>query len=286
LSDVFALQDRLTEGIVSAIAPKLFRIEMDLALRRPNNVSAYDLLLRAISCRLPGTRDGEAEALRLASQALEIDSRYGLAAATAADCHFQNVSRGCSADRKSEIAEGFRLLRLALNVDPDEYYALGMLGQATAQFLGDFDTARKMVDRAVTLNPNSVRAWEQRGWTCVLAGQPEEAIQSFEHAIRLDPADPVSRSALPGIGAALIGLGRFDEAVTALKKAISQNLLTPTTYRCLAIALAHLGREAEAKEAATRLLELEPGFRISEWTLGLRLPQVYVDGIRKAGLPE
>ena len=47
LSDIFALQDQMTESVVSAIAPKLFQIEIDLAVRRPNNLSAYDLCLRA-----------------------------------------------------------------------------------------------------------------------------------------------------------------------------------------------------------------------------------------------
>src|SRR3989440_1016415 len=48
LSNVFALQDRMTESVVSAIAPKIFQIEVDLAARRPNNLSAYDLCLRAL----------------------------------------------------------------------------------------------------------------------------------------------------------------------------------------------------------------------------------------------
>ena len=87
---------------------------------------------------------------------------------------------------------------------------------------------------------------------------------------------------------AFIGLGRFDEAVSAAKKAVRQNPLYPVTYRCLASALAHLGREAEASEAVDGLLELEPDFRISERVargdaLGL---QLYIDGLRKAGLPE
>ena len=87
---------------------------------------------------------------------------------------------------------------------------------------------------------------------------------------------------------AFIGLGRFDEAVSAAKKAIRQNPLFPFAYRCLASALAHLGREAEAREAVAGLLELEPDFRISERVArgdvsGL---QLYIDGLRKAGLPE
>jgi DNA-binding winged helix-turn-helix (wHTH) protein len=168
----------------------------------------------------------------------------------------------------------------------NEYVALSILGCLTAVFSGDFDTAREMVDRAVALNPNSLRAWEQRGWTYVVAGQPEEAIRSFARTLWLSPFDPSLFSGFTGMGAAFIGLGRFDEAVAAARKAIRQNELYPVTYRCLAIALAHLRREAEAREAAADLLKLEPGFRISEWPAGRRLPQIYIDGLRKAGLPE
>jgi adenylate cyclase len=286
LSDIFALQDRMTESVVSAIAPKMFQIEIELAVRRPNNLSAYDLCLRAMSHLWPGTRGGLADAFRLASRALEIDPRCGWAATLAGDCHFTNITQGWTADPKSEITEGFRLLRLALNIDANDYLALSILGQRTAFFYGDFDTAREMVDRAVALNPNSLRAWEQRGWTYVLAGQPEEAIRSFERVIRLSPFDPVSLSTFPGMSAAMIGLGRFDEAVAVAKKAVRQNSPNPVTYRCLAIALAHLGRETEARKAAAGLLELEPSFRISAWTAGRWLPQIYIDGLRKAGLPE
>ena len=168
----------------------------------------------------------------------------------------------------------------------NDYVALSILGCQTALFSGDFDAAREMVDRAVALNSNSLHAWEQRGWTYAIAGQPEEAIRSFVRTIRLSPFDPSLFSAFTGMGAAFIGLGRFDEAVAATKKAIRQNPLYPMTYRCLAIAQAHLRREAEAREAAAGLLKLEPGFRISEWPAGRWLPQIYIDGLRKAGLPE
>jgi DNA-binding winged helix-turn-helix (wHTH) protein len=168
----------------------------------------------------------------------------------------------------------------------NDYVALSILGCQTALFSGDFDIAREMVDRAVAFNPDSLRAWEQRGWTYVMAGQPEEAIRSFARTISPSPFDPSLFSAFTGMGAAFIGLGRFDEAVAAARKAIRQNELYPVTYRCLAIALAHLGRDAEAKEAAGVLLKLEPGFRISEWPAGRWMPQIYIDGLRKAGLPE
>jgi tetratricopeptide (TPR) repeat protein len=151
---------------------------------------------------------------------------------------------------------------------------------------GGTESGNDYVALSILVNPNSLRAWEQRGWTYILAGRPEETIRSFARTIQLSPFDLSPLSTFIGMGAAFIGLGRFDEAVAAAKKAIRLNALYPVTYRCLAIALAHLGRETEAREAATGLLKLEPGFRISEWPAGRRLPQIYTDGLRKAGLPE
>jgi TolB-like protein len=288
LSDIFALQDRMTESVVSAIAPKMLQTEIDLAARRPNNLSAYDLCLRAFPHLYSWTRGGSTEALRLASRALEIDPRYGFAATQAGSCHLINVNQGWTADPKSEIAEGLRLIRLALSIDGNDDVALSILGWATASFSDDYDTARKMGDRAVALNANSAFAWELRGFTYELAGQPEEAIRSFERAIRLSPFDPWLPRRFTGMGIALIGLGRFDEAVAAAKNALQTNQTYGPAYRCLAAALAHLGRDAEAGKTVAQHLEIEPHFRISEWVAhtGQWQAQMYIDGLRKAGLPE
>jgi len=90
------------------------------------------------------------------------------------------------------------------------------------------------------------------------------------------------------MGIAFIELGRFDEAVEVAKKALSQNQTFRGAYRCLAAALAHLGRDAEAKKAVARLLEADPHFRISEYVArsGQWQAQMFIDGLRKAGLSE
>jgi TolB-like protein len=287
LSDVFALQDEVTVNVVSAIQPKLLQTEIDLAVRRPNNLSAYDLCLRALPYIRSWTPGGLAEALRLVSRALEIEPRYGFAARLAGSCHFLSVNHGWAADPDSEIAEGLRVVRVALSSDGNDPEALSLLGRATAIWSGDFDTAREMVDRAVALNPNSAFAWGERGWTYQIAGEPEEAIRSFERAIRLSPFDPWLFSRFTGMSAAFIGLGRFDEAVAAAKKALRENQTYGAAYRCLAAALAHLGRDAEARKTVTQLLEIEPDLRISEMVArsGQRA-LMFIDGLRKAGLPE
>ncbi len=286
LSDIFALQDRIAERVVCAIAPKMLEIEVDLALRRTNNLSAYDLCLRALPHFWSWTRSGTAEALRLASRALEIEPRYGFAARLAGSCHFSNVLQVWAVDPKSEIAEGFRLIRLALSINGNDAAALGSLGWATAFFSGDDATAKHMVDRAIALNPNAFYAWYQRGWICLICGQPEEAIQSFERCVRMSPFDPSLVLTFTGLGFAFIHLGRFDEAVAAAKNAIHRNQTYAPAHRCLAAALTLLGRDAEARIAVNQALEIEPDFRLSKLKARHLRNPIVIDALRKAGLPE
>ena len=86
----------------------------------------------------------------------------------------------------------------------------------------------------------------------------------------------------------LIELGRFDEAIVAGKRALRQNPSLGVAYRCLASAFALLGRDAEAREAAARLLEVDPAFTMSA-RMGRRRQahaKLLIEGLRKAGLPE
>src|SRR5262249_17401173 len=154
--------------------------------------------------------------------------------------------------------------------------------------VGDSESEIEMADRAVALNPNSFHAWNSRGWVYRIAGLPEEAIQSFERAIRMSPVDPLLHAPFTGMGYAFIELGRFDEAIIAGKKAQRQNPSYVAAYRCLASAFAHLGRDAEAREAAARALEFDPGFTISAFIArgGQSNAKLTIEGLRKAGLPE
>jgi adenylate cyclase len=104
----------------------------------------------------------------------------------------------------------------------------------------------------------------------------------------MSPVDPRLWSTLLGIGVTLIELRRFDEAIVAGKKAQRQNPSYSVVYRCLASAFAHLGRDAEAHDAAARLLEIDPAFTVSAFNARARQSNVklFIEGLRKAGLPE
>jgi adenylate cyclase len=87
----------------------------------------------------------------------------------------------------------------------------------------------------------------------------------IKRCFRLSPLDALLYKTLSGTAFALIELRRFDEAVAAARNALHQNQTFVGAYHSLASALSNLGREAEARNAVARLLELESDFRISEW---------------------
>ena len=289
LTDVFALQDEVTVAVVSAIQPKMLQTEIELATRRrPENLTAYDFYLRATQQYYLMTREGVAEAIRLAHRALELDPRFGSVTALAGHCHAQNVTLGYAKDPQFDRKEAVRLAHLALSIDDSDPDTLARAAVISAWMVGDSEAEIEMADRAAALNPNSSLAWNCRGWVYNTAGLPEEAIRSFERAVRISPVDPRLWSTLLGIGVALIELRRFDEAIVAGKKAQRQNPSYSVVYRCLASAFAHLGRDAEAHDAAARLLEIDPAFTVSAFNAraGQSNVKLFIEGLRKAGLPE
>jgi adenylate cyclase len=289
LTDVFALQDEVTVAVVSAIQPKLLQTEIAMATRRrPENLTAYDFYLRALQQFYLTTREGVAESIRLAHRALELDPRFGLVAALAGASHMRNVIWGYGADPQLDRKEALRLLRLVLSIDDGDPDTLAWTSVTSAYMVGDCESEIEMADRAVALNPNSFLAWGCRGQVYRIAGLPEEAVRSFEHAIRMSPVDPRLHLTFAGMGMAFVELRRFDEAIVAAKKAQRQSPTYSASYRCLASAFAHLGRDAEARKAAARLLETDPAFTISSWVGrgGQSNSKVTIEGLLKAGLPE
>src|SRR6516165_6667610 len=158
LTDVFALQDEVTVAVVSAVQPKLLQTEIALATRRrPESLTAYDYYLQALPPYYLATREGLAEAIRLAHRALELDPRFGLVAALAGHCHMLNVIFGFAADPQFDRKEAVRLLRLALSIDDSDPDTLAWVAVISAYMVGDSESEIEMADRAVALNPNSFK---------------------------------------------------------------------------------------------------------------------------------
>ena len=111
-----------------------------------------------------------------------------------------NVLLGYADDPQFDRKEAVRLLRLALSIDDGDPDTLARAAVISAFMVGDSESEIEMADRAVALNPNSYDAWNGRGWVYRNAGLPEEAVRSFERAIRMSPVDPLLHRSFAGMG--------------------------------------------------------------------------------------
>jgi tetratricopeptide (TPR) repeat protein len=148
-----------------------------------------------------------------------------------------------------------------------------------------------MIDRAITLNPNITDAWFLGGWTKIYLGEPDKAIEYFRRAIRLNPLDRLVARMRTGIAAAQFLSGSYQEASVSAQSALRQHPNDLPLLRVAAASHALAGQMTEAKKTIAKICELDPALRLS--TVGALAPcrrpedvSRYVDGLRKAGLPE
>jgi tetratricopeptide (TPR) repeat protein len=238
-----------------------------------------------------GTREAVGEALPLFTKAIELDPNFASAHAMAAWCHFWRKINGWMKDRSSEAAEGTRLARRAAELGKDDAFALARSGHALAHLAGEVDNGVALVDRALALNPNLAAAWFLSGFLRIFRSEPDDAIDRFGRAMRLNPLDPEVFRVHAGLATAHFLAGRFDEASSWAEKALRAMPIFLIAGAILASSHALADRMVEAHQAMARLRELDPVLRISnlnEWLPFQRADDlaIFADGLRKAGLPE
>jgi TolB-like protein/class 3 adenylate cyclase len=290
--DIFDLQDRVTANVVGAIAPKLERAEIERIKRKPTeSLDAYDYYLRGMASFHMGTMESNDAALRLFYRAIELDPDFSSAHGMAAWCYAWRKMNGWETDRVQANTETARLARRAAALGTDDAVALCAAGFALGYNTGDLDDGGAMTDQAVVLNPNLAMAWLLSGYLKALLGEHEMAIEHFARAMRLSPLDPEVFVAHLGLAAAHLFDGRYDEASSWAEKALRQRPNSAGAARVAAASHAFAGRLEQAQKAMARLRQIDPALRISNLrdVLTLRRPDVmatYVEGLRRAGLPE
>jgi TolB-like protein/class 3 adenylate cyclase len=292
LQDIFDLQDQVTTSVVSAIAPKLQRAEIERAKRKPTeSLDAYDYYLRGIENLHHRTGPATEEALRLFDLAIELDPQFASAYGMGAWCYVIRRSQGWVTDRTEGAGEGARLAQRAIELGKDDAVALSVGSFAHTYFVHDFDTGALFSDRALQLNPNLAPAWWYSGWIRLWRGEHDIAIKHFERFKRMSPLDPFMSGMHSGTAFAHICAGRYQEAATDADRALSES---PNLYQALRVAAASYalaGRIEQAQKVMFRVRQIDPTLRISNLNelTPLRRHEDIVrnaEGMRKAGLPE
>ena len=291
ITDLFDLQDRITESIIGALQPTIRSSEIERARRkRPGNLRAYDYVMRAMPSIWAVERATNEEALGLLEQAIALDPSYALPKALAAWCHGQRVPFLWTNHPGEERSAALRLAKEAARLDSDDPLVLTILASAYA--VGrEFAEAVPLIDRAVQLDPNSAWAWHHSGWIRNFLNQPDLAIEHFQRSIRISPLDPYNFDAAIGIGIAHFHAERFAEAASWVRRGIAEKPSATWAWRIVAAAYANLERLDEAREALACLVQAHPGITIAAIKQSSMPPSrsfqdALFGGLRAAGLPE
>jgi tetratricopeptide (TPR) repeat protein len=252
LEDIFDLQDEIASSVAGVIEPALQAAETARSASRPtHDLTAYDLYLRAYAMFLSSASQIP-EALRLMTQAIELDPGYGPALAWAAVCCFRLVLDGRSEDPAAQRRMGVDFAQRALQGAGDDPAVLANAAVALAFFGQDIDAMLALVERALALNSNYARGWHISALMRLWAGQPDRAIEHFEASLRLSPYARIGASRTD-LGTAYFLCRRFNEAVPKLLLAIQEDPSFPLPYRYLAACYAHMDRLDDARDIIARL---------------------------------
>jgi adenylate cyclase len=289
IDDFFDLEDRITEQVAGALQPSIRIAEIARSRRkRPQDLGSYDYTMRSMPHVWALEKDESAKALELLEKALAIDPQYPLALSLAGWCHAQRSVYNWADSIAESRALARSLAERAAEMSGDDSIILAVLGTVHT-FLRNHGTARVLLERAVTLDPNAAWAWGRLGWLENYADQPQKAIENFERALRLSPIDPMNFNNYAGIASAHEVAQESEKALPFYRRALQERPNATWIYRNFSGCLLAAGQIDEAKQAFAVLLRNYPDLTVSKFKSAMVFSPAVLDrmgeNLRKLGLP-
>ena len=289
ITDVFAIQDDVSERIAAVIEPELGRHEQLRLVSKPTtNFGAWDCLSRGLFLVNKFNKTDNAAARSLFERAITIDPQFSRAYASLAYTYQQDILHAYTADRANAIEQQIASARRATQLDPMDSYAHSMLAFAY-RWARRYDLMIAEARKALECNPSDSWAAAVLGLALDLTGQHREGIESFKRSMALNPRDPRLGYYVSLIARAYLVDHDYETAENCAHQAIELDPTMPRPHLILAAILGHRGRSIEARLALDTAERLHPGFA-RQWING-REYRADIDndhiaeGLRKAGFP-
>ncbi len=287
LTDIFAVQDDVTQQIVAALELNLTDGEQKrLATEQTDNLEAYDCFLRGREQWWRHSKAPNILAKELLQRAADLDPGFAPAYAFLAAAHLLDYVNQWSPSpaRSLELAHETVLRAVAL----DDEYPYAHWGLAAINlWMRRHDRAIGEANRSIALNPNFAEGHTLLGHVLHYAGRSEEALGCFERAMAMDPYFPDMW--LHFQAQSLFQLGKFETVINVLKRRLSRNPDTDISRVLLAASYGHLGRIDAAQAEWREVFRVNPAYSL-EYRRKI-LPyknaadfELIVDGLRQAGL--
>jgi len=289
IKDLFSLQDEITLEIIRAMRVQLTEGEQaSVTGKGTKNLDAYLKANQAQEQFYRMNKEGSMKAKELAREAIGLDPNYAFPYATLANAHMLDVWFKFSASSEESLRMAAQAAQKAMALDdsdPRAYHALTNLYIMQRQY----EKAISAAERTLELSPSSARAHSSMGMALRFSGKFSEAIPFLERAIRLDPYPPAVTFRL--LGSCYRSVSRYEEAITAYKKALQKNFDDIFTHINLAVTYVKLGREEEARAEAKEVTRIHPKFSLANYAKSVHSKHQasvddYMECLRRAGLPE
>ncbi len=280
VEDVFELQDEVNAKIVEALVG---RLTIPTPRNRPKNFEAYELCVRArlLTEESPQT---EREAYMLLQRAVKLEPSYAEALGLLAYnrwlawTHFGEPQ---DPNRKMAVTSAQK----AVDLDPNDAGCRYVLGTILA-YERRWEESEAAFAKALELDPNHADTWAAMSDMSVLDGRIADGLAQIEKALRLNPYPACWY--LCHLGQAQYAARDYEAATATLRR---KDTYRTNSRKFLAAALAQLGHREEARREAELFLIAHPHFTIGHWLSSQPLRDAsvrdhFVDGFRKAGLPE
>lgn len=293
LGDTFSIQDEIARVISVRLAMHIDDAEAHRPLDKPTvNWGAYDYFLRG-DYALKRVLTGEPvedlyKARELLERSIQLDSAFARPHAALATSYcvawINPVNKEHQA--KETLQQAVELAQKAVQLAPNEPYGHRALA-TTALFRRDRTVCLAAWDRVFTLNPNYCD-WRY-GQSLVMFGMPVEGLAAIKRHMRLDPFFPPQALMVEGL--AHFVLRQYEQAVPPFREMVDRAPNFRNGRMLLAATYGHMGNEREANLQTEALLRIEPDCTLKKLTEHRYLQSAddvrhYLDGLRKAGVPE
>jgi adenylate cyclase len=284
LDDIFAVQDRITEGIVVAIDPAIRSAATQRS--RPENLDAWEHYQLGWTSLYRYRPEANVEARQHFEAAIELDPMYAGAYAGLSATHFLDAWLNWRDDKAASVTLAYETAKSAVRLDESDSRGYGALAGANYA-MGRLDRTLVEAERAIQLNPSLVWGHVMAAAATVHGSDPEAGIPMAQRAIDLSPQDPTVTWSYGLLAMANFLMKRPAEAIASARIAIGIRYGYLLGRVLLTASLVESNDLDAARQEAAAILEINPEFTTEmlepyQWSDANR--QRVVEALRVAGV--
>jgi TolB-like protein/Tfp pilus assembly protein PilF len=270
LRDIFSVQDEVTRKVVSELAVALTATESErIARKHTEKFEAYDMLLRAIRVSYEIKKETDLKAMAMCERVIDLDPNFPAGYGYLSFLLTRSIRLGWSKSPREDLEKALELAQKGISIDNES--AMSYMALASVYLMqGRHDDALAAANTAVSVVPGDSQTMSWVGFYLHWLGRGEEAVAAVKKAMEVDPMHLYGRNPmyLDFMGYACFTAGMYEESISNLKKSIERFGSGPNRTPFLIASYSVLGRMEEAKESAQEWLNANPSFTLSSWGFG------------------